>query len=91
MKRAIISIFLLTFLLGACSSKDGVVTMEQYESLEEGMLKTDVEELLGKPLEIDDNKWIYDLKKDDKIISLTIFFLDDEISGAVTGSKKEES
>lgn len=89
MRRAIISIILFTILLAACSSKEGVVTMKQYESLENGMTKADVEEILGEPLEIDDDKWIYDLEKEDRMISLTVFFLDDEIAGSVTGSKKE--
>lgn len=90
MRKMLLSIILFTFLLGACSSSD-VVSQEQYESLEEGMTKADVEEVLGEPLEIEDDKWIYDLDLDGNIVSLTVFFLEDELFGSVTGSKDEDS
>ncbi len=91
MKRILVLFMfvLLAFALVACGAKEGTVTQEQFEKLEEGMTKSDVEETLGKPLVKEDNQWTYDLKKDDKIIELTVFFLinGDEVIGSTTSSK----
>lgn len=91
MKRILILFMfvLLTFALAACGAKEGTVTQEQLDKLEEGMTKSDVEETLGEPLAKEENQWTYDLKKDDEIIELTVFFLinGDELIGSTTSSK----
>ncbi len=79
----------LALMLAACGSKEGTVTEENYEALEEGMTKADVKELLGEPLEDNDNQWIYDLTKEDRTLTLNIFFNGEDLAGSTTSSKKE--
>lgn len=90
MKKLFKLLFLvgLAFTLVACGSKEGTVTEEEYEALEEGMTKDDVKELLGEPLEDDDNQWIYDLSKEDRTLTLNIFFNGEDLADSTTSSKK---
>ena len=80
-------IIVLTLALVACDNKEGVVTQEKLDALEEGMTKADVKELLGEPLKVEGERWIYDLSKENGTLALQIFFLDDELGGTYTGPK----
>lgn len=82
-------LLMLSFTLTACGGKEGTVTEKQFDQLEEGMTKADIKETFGAPLEEDENKWIYDLKKEDRTIELTLFFNGDELMGSTTASKQE--
>lgn len=72
-------IMILTVVIIACGSKEGTVTQEQVDELKEGMTKSEIEETFGAPLEKEENKWIYDLDKDGKIVQLNIGFSGDEL------------
>jgi outer membrane protein assembly factor BamE (lipoprotein component of BamABCDE complex) len=89
MKKVLISLMLIALSLAivACSNKEGVVTEDKFNALEEGMTKDEIIELFGEPLEENGNKWTYDLLKDDSTSALNIFFNGDELAGYTTGAK----
>lgn len=89
MKKVLISLMLIALSLAivACSNKEGVVTEENFNKLEEGMTKDEIIELFGEPLEENGNQWTYDLLKGDSTSALNIFFNGDELAGYTTGSK----
>ncbi|MBO1911786.1 hypothetical protein J4G37_44240, partial [Microvirga sp. 3-52] len=61
MKKVLISLMLIALSLAivACSNKEGVVTEEKFNALEDGMTKDEVIELFGEPLEEKGNQWTY--------------------------------
>jgi len=79
MKCIRIYCIITVFLLAACGKKESAITEEQYEQLIDDMPMTEVEELLGKPVERDGNKWIYYYQKEDRKFLLTILFADDRL------------
>ena len=96
MKKITLFVLLsLTLILAACGAKEGTVTEEQLDQLEEqieqsekGLTKADVKENFGAPLEEDGNKWIYDLEQEDGVITLNLFFNEEELMGSTTAPKE---